>query len=538
MLIQTPEETRAQQIKSQALINAAHELNEQKRRLLQQVRDVDRALALTLIEYGAVQNSSVYINRVPSEILCLIFSYCLSTPNLTGAGNYVSGGERPAPEVTLSHVCQHWRQMALGYPQLWSSFRYRTRKWRRDPINRLHAYLDRSNPLCIDLHISLKGAPHEDMAILDLAAQHVDRWHGLTLVSEDNKFDWSRLQSALCDKSAPNLEYMTFRPSLAVVAGGDHVHVLPIRQLTPKIFRRGAPKLTQIRLDATVPYFFLPPLANVTTLSLDAKYYGPRSISWAAFLDIINLPSLENLSIGGYIIGPPLASDDTGEAIFARNLKHIRWSSDGVLLGFLFSYLDAPCLESAIFCGISLPHDPSPALSTAKANLPSLRSLYIIECGTLSAHFIRFLASASPNLKHLSMSYYQPWEGDLLTYLNRESKNEGRTHWRRLESLTCYLHNVYEVEPYLEFVGVRSERNKEDDRPPLLLRVGRRLFESWEWECEMFGDYRQLKDLCFVEPWYSTSDILPQHWPPGADADPLSNEGSTQFNFAVDWNEL
>ena len=335
MLAQTELEIREREIRAEFLNRIGRELEGRRLALTQQLDEINSSLSQLWTEYGQLQNSGAYINRIPTEILCQIFSSCLNIPKLSGDGYYTYEDERPCTEVILTHVCQHWRNVAINDPSLWRSFRYKTPRWKRDPISRFSSYLQRSYPTTIDLFIHFNFSSHEDMALLSAAVLRVDRWRRVTIISEDNKFNWSPFQQALRDIHAPNLEYFSFRPSLFVSGHANGGHVLPASTLEPKIFTSGAPKLAHIYLDSTVPYFFLPPLSNVTTFSLDAKYVGPSSVTWSAFLDILALPGLANLSIGGEVLLGP-SHQQLHKPIQANALQHLRWSvdPDGLTGGF------------------------------------------------------------------------------------------------------------------------------------------------------------------------------------------------------------
>jgi len=527
MLALSEIERREREIKTEFLFRMARELDTRKAALTKQVDEINTSLSNLWAEYGSMHNSGVYANRIPTELLCLIFSYCLSTPKLSGDGFYVYEDERPSTEVVLSHVCQHWRSVAISDPALWRTFRYKTPRWKRDPLSRFNTYMKRSYPVPIDLFVHCNFTSHEDMTLLNAAALQVHRWRRVTILSEDNKFNWSQFQYALMDKEAPNLEYFSFRPSLFVSPHTNSGHISPVSILAPKIFRLGAPKLTQIFLDSTAPYFFLPPFCNIQTFSLDAKYIGPSSITWNAFLHILAIPSLANLSIGGEVLLGPL-SDQLHERINAPTLKHLRWSGDPACLDHLLSYLSAPRLESLILCRMHLP--PKPTHPNAGLSLPSLRHLYIIECVNLSAHYIQFLASGSPNIVHLAMSYYRPEGGHLLNYLNEEF-DAGREHWMNLESLTAYIDGTDQVAPYFTFIRPRKREGCS-----MTLRVSNRLYQAWAEHLPQ--GYDALGMICKVEPWMSVSDILPAQWPPGGQACVSQHDRSSQFTFAVDWNEF
>ncbi|RXW20002.1 hypothetical protein EST38_g5861 [Candolleomyces aberdarensis] len=537
MLAQTELEIRERQIRTEYLNRIGRELEGRRSALTQQLDEINSSLSGLWTEYGLLHNSGAYVNRIPTEILCQIFSSCLNAPKLSGDG-YYTYEERPCTEVVLTHVCQHWRNVAIHDPNLWRSFRYKTPRWKRDPINRFNSYLQRSNPTTIDLFIHFNFSSHEDMTLLSAAVLQVHRWRRVTIVSEDNKFNWSPFQLALKDIEAPSLEYFSFRPSLFVSGHTNSGHVLPVSTLEPKIFTLGAPKLAHIHLDSTVPYFFLPPLSNITTFSLDAKYIGPSSVTWDAFLDILALPGLTNLSIGGEVLLGP-SHEQLQKPIQANTLQHLRWSVDPDRLNHFLSYLSAPKLETLVLCRMHLPSVPS--TPTASISLPSLRSLYIIECANLaSSHYIRFLASGCPNIAHLSMSYYRPESGHLLGYLNQEIE-EGRCHWTNLETVTTYIDGADTVAPYLSFVQPRKRPSNSLNpegalQRPLTLRVSNRLLSIWK--THLPEGWTELKDMCNVTSWTAAADILPTQWPPGCTNRVMENDRSSQFNFAVDWNEF
>ncbi|KAJ3511153.1 hypothetical protein NMY22_g15743 [Coprinellus aureogranulatus] len=492
MLAESPLEVREREIRTEFLLRIGKELDERRTTLSKQLEEISQSLAGLWTEYGALHNSSICINRLPTEVLRHIFSFCLSVPRLAGDGYYVYEEGRPSAEVVLTHI------------------------------------YERSSPIPIDLFIHFNLSSHEDMTLLDAAALQVHRWRRVTIISEDNKFNWAQFQSALKDKEATELEYFSFRPSMLVTtAHTDSGLILPVSCLQPKIFSSGAPKLARVHLDSTVPYFFLPPLSQVSTFSLDAKYIGPSSVTWRAFLDILALPNLQSLSIGGEVLLAP-TEDRLNQRIEATSLKHLRWSGDRDSLDHFLSYLSAPRLETLILCRIHLPARPTHTNSTL--SLPSLHTLYVIECANLSANYIQFLATACPSVKHLSTSYYRPESGHLLDYLNEESE-QGRIHWRELESMTVYIDGADTAEPYFEFVRARRREGHK-----FKLRVSSRLHLLWL--AHLPSAFLSLRENCDVLRWTSSADILPSQWPPGGNVCVSQYDRSSQFNFAVDWNEF
>ncbi|TFK23104.1 hypothetical protein FA15DRAFT_670835 [Coprinopsis marcescibilis] len=521
MLRQTPHEVQAGEIQGQRLLRLAGELEQVHCSLVKQLADNDCSLSSLKREYNALQNTSALINRLPPELLCLVFSYCLDEPRFAESNYYTYEGKGSLPEVTVSHVCQHWRGVALSFPHLWSTFRYQTPKQKWPQTDRFTAYLTRSHPVCMDLYVYITTEAHEDMRVLDMAAQHIHRWRRATILPKGIKVDGLKLCSPLQDKAAPNLEYFYFHhPVMCVTRHTNNGDLSPVDRLEPMIFKLGAPKLAYIHLDSTVPYFFFPPMENVRTLCLNAMYIGPSSITWSAFLSILALPSLTSLSIGGNVLLPPTAGQ-ARQPIQVQSLKHLRWSTDPTGLDNFLSYLDAPNLETLVLCRIELPDKPA----RPTASLPALRSLHIIECSWLEEGYIAFLAPACPGVTHLSMSYDQPRDGHLLGFLVDEYKQHGRTHWEGLEQVTCYLRGVDAAE-YLEFARPRAG----DGEKRLVLRVSRWSLKSWQ---EQLPDgFAELGELCALETWNNMSDISSGRWPPGDDVlSTFQTKRYSLFNF-------
>ncbi|KAI0791540.1 hypothetical protein BC629DRAFT_1510197 [Irpex lacteus] len=78
-----------------------------------------------------VQNLAVPINRLPREILVAIFKY--HCPDRESPPNPTSGHPPPFSDAShvkpwfrrMTHVCRHWRIIALGTPLLWNSIIFR-----------------------------------------------------------------------------------------------------------------------------------------------------------------------------------------------------------------------------------------------------------------------------------------------------------------------------------------------------------------------------------------------------------------------------
>ncbi|KAG6828162.1 hypothetical protein H0H92_008973 [Tricholoma furcatifolium] len=107
------------------------------------------------------------IADLPAELLCKIFSICLS-PAFSPTPISRLGG--PSTALVLSHVCTFWRAVALGFPWLWNrvtldfgdSFKLsmgispearRSRARARALVRAAHGHLARSGELGVELHM-------------------------------------------------------------------------------------------------------------------------------------------------------------------------------------------------------------------------------------------------------------------------------------------------------------------------------------------------------------------------------------------------
>ncbi|KAJ3490445.1 hypothetical protein NLI96_g1440 [Meripilus lineatus] len=97
----------------------------------------------------------------------------------------------PRFEVLVSHVCQHWRNVALATSALWTTIHFRTNSHR----DRANQYLARSKQNLIDIsvdttsekdHISGKTLFREEFKpVFEIVTPHINRWKSLTLKVRD-----------------------------------------------------------------------------------------------------------------------------------------------------------------------------------------------------------------------------------------------------------------------------------------------------------------------------------------------------------------
>ena len=130
-------------------------------------------------------------------------------------------------QVTVSHVCKHWREVALETPALWSDIDLETGRHAAPSRRRASTYLSRSKgyPLSISIDVNEWDADDESVYsgqsdyqsptantqlqdIMDLLLPHTSRWRKFKLVAESYLYFHTAL-TRLCDTPpASLLEYL------------------------------------------------------------------------------------------------------------------------------------------------------------------------------------------------------------------------------------------------------------------------------------------------------------------------------------------
>jgi len=130
-------------------------------------------------------------------------------------------------QVTVSHVCKHWRGVALDTPALWNEIDLETGKHATQSYRRASTYLSRSKgyPLSICIDVNEQGTDDESVyseqsgyqsprtnaqlqEVMDLLIPHTSRWRKFKLVAE-SYFYFHTVLSRLTDAPpASSLEYL------------------------------------------------------------------------------------------------------------------------------------------------------------------------------------------------------------------------------------------------------------------------------------------------------------------------------------------
>ncbi|KII90617.1 hypothetical protein PLICRDRAFT_39193 [Plicaturopsis crispa FD-325 SS-3] len=156
--------------------------------LLEQLRAVRQSLASVKSRIRNLLNRRAPISRLPDELLADIFAY----------GDPRRRTSQPS-HIVASHVSQHWRQVALCNPGLW------TRIWigcHSCSIGFLDAHIERSRECLLDIDIS--HSRPKSAAIYDRLAAHAHRWSSLGI----NGGYLDVILPRIAHLSAPNLRHL------------------------------------------------------------------------------------------------------------------------------------------------------------------------------------------------------------------------------------------------------------------------------------------------------------------------------------------
>ncbi|KAI0637351.1 hypothetical protein C8Q77DRAFT_1097155 [Trametes polyzona] len=232
------------------------------------VRDIMADIA----RLQSAHNSVVSINRLPADLLTTIFTFVLTA------------SEGNASLIRISHVCAHWRGVALGAASLW------TRIALNHPDG-IETFLLRSKTLPVHLSLTTFRTPVKTS--LKLITSHIDRIRCLNIrvpAPVDLEFVTHRLKLA-----APNLV------SLSIEKIQSHRRVertQPRERTKPTVFEE-MPALRTLHL-CNVPLLYIPKGPNALR-SITLHHNLPRLHPFLTLLE--SSPQLEMLCIHGTFNG-------------------------------------------------------------------------------------------------------------------------------------------------------------------------------------------------------------------------------------------
>lgn len=215
-------------------------------------------------------------------------------------------------QVLVSHVCKHWREVAIDSPELWNFITFSE----GPPFSRSKIWIERSKGQTLNIDIDCTrpkdGNPDSDMiedqepepffsesdfsTILDVIIPHVDRWRSLEVMVNLYPYIHTLLGRLAECESAPFLELL----QLYHYEDGDDFDEFQPPHLAQGLvlFHNNAPKLEHVALwGVHLAWSETSILSGLRELELA---YQPKNVrpSWADFARILEQsPDINTLTL-------------------------------------------------------------------------------------------------------------------------------------------------------------------------------------------------------------------------------------------------
>ncbi|KAF9480812.1 hypothetical protein BDN70DRAFT_877130 [Pholiota conissans] len=226
---------------------------------------------------------------LPPEILCRIFYFAREQiANINEEDTYEDDEPfDPLSWIAVSHVCCHWRNVALASPSLWACPPLENTRWTNEMVERskdatLDIYLDipysfiTSTPVCIT-------------GLRLVLSEHSQRIRHIS-VRANEMSQWEDMKQLLSKASATQLESIELCSSYVVSK-------VEIKDPTPvfdfdSYFPQELPKLRELQLHYFVVNWSPRSsfLSTLTSLNLDGTLPSPH-LTWKDFMDVLKVMS-------------------------------------------------------------------------------------------------------------------------------------------------------------------------------------------------------------------------------------------------------
>ncbi|TFY60734.1 hypothetical protein EVG20_g7316 [Dentipellis fragilis] len=305
------------------------------RQVLQVDNEIDN-LVVQLSSLGARRNGTLPIYRLPSELIAQVFKKLAA---IQKPGNHT--GVLRLGWIVVTHVCQHWRNIALQHTNLWTTISSGLgSQW-------MEEMLARSASLPLDIQFEARQADE----VYSLT-ENFHRAAHLHLIVEDPKDMRNFLRCP-----APLLETCN-------LSGNGHSY-----GLSDVLFANAAPRLRRLEMTSLILPWTCAGLVSLVDLSI--TYDGMKSLRERfaptyhseLYQVLSRMPNLESLTLVYCLPAhwhrneafPNL--DNTGAAISLPVLKHLSITSAVVDVAvFLGSCRLSPTCKLVIGCDTNYPN--------------------------------------------------------------------------------------------------------------------------------------------------------------------------------------
>ncbi|KAH7097551.1 hypothetical protein BKA62DRAFT_716021 [Auriculariales sp. MPI-PUGE-AT-0066] len=324
-------------------------------------RNIEQSMANVFRSFRKAKNDETRVNSLPREILVTFLSAV--EPNAIEA-------------LKLSHVCQHWREVVLAEPALWSRIELAGNTQCSRTV--LGALLERTSPATpLELSLSVSAGHSDVQALGQLVSDHLPHLASLSLTGDSASL--GTIQAALV-LPAPSLRVLEMTDI-------DERYVAIVHM---EIFARKVPQLHRLVLSNVVPRIwthFLFAAPKLQDLTLAGSMLSPSTFDLAHCLS--TAPELRRLCLEdcGIRPFPPHPGD---EALWdAKHLESLKMTGqDEHTVTFILQHLPFKALTSIEVSPASLSSMvqllkslPTPLVSLALESPVALQSISIRAAG-------------------------------------------------------------------------------------------------------------------------------------------------------------
>ena len=428
-------------------------------------------------------------------------------------------------EVILSHVCSQWRNIAINLPILWTAFKFESHRRVLAPVDKLEEYLFRSKTQLIELYFDFFVSDFEEankcFKLVEIAIPHACRWRRFTLFT-DSLYAPIRVMDGFRRLNTPNLEYLAICP-----ASNDLADIPDPDDIRPSVLTGGTPKLSVMRINSTTHFHSLPPLSNITTLTIqDSPEIVEYFYSVRTFRSILMaIPNLTNLSIeSSYGVNPSSTFVSGLPRIVMPSLKVLRIAQDNCVLSIL-SLLDAPLLEMLLLHNLDLRLLTITPTIHKVTPFEHLDTLALLDCYNLRTGEVGIiLYELACYATHIVIS-----SSSDLSLISGNSKllDSDKHQWPRLQCITFDL-STFDV---LMTIFKMFERQPHF----LTARVVEPLLERWR-EVQL-ESLMEVERICKLKSMKVGELMMDEYWPaPGGIF--FREVGSLDHEKGFDWAEI
>ena len=298
---------------------------------LQEAIDAEiKSLEESILTLKQRRNALAPISSLPIEVISTIFSI-LRVPVAQSPLTLTALSENPGnlPWFRISHVCHHWREIALDQPLFWSHLRLTN--FSSAGVGEMLA-----RAKMVPIYLEAMVPNHWNGAQFS-AFQKEIRMHASHISHLDISADFSRFSNVVKGlvSPAPILEY------LSLVCTGFPNSVLPSEVCIPDtLFDGTTPRLSCLKLRKCDISWRSPLLKGLKCLEMHYPFWRPSLSNWLDALDamsqlqilILHEASPEALPLPGYNIERTIALPFLSVLVFSAFARDYGFALDHLVL--------------------------------------------------------------------------------------------------------------------------------------------------------------------------------------------------------------